>query len=63
MDHRPISSTFNSPPQPVVGDVAIIVDRTAEGTGYLVEKVLSDGRTEWLAVFAEDELELLPDAV
>lgn len=63
MDHTPISSSFDSPSLPAVGDIATIVDRTAEGTGYLVERVRRDGRTEWVAIFAEDELELLSDAV
>lgn len=63
IDHTPISSSFDSPSSPEVGDIATIVDRAAEGTGYLVEKVQGDGRTEWLALFAEDELQLLSDAV
>ena len=63
VDHTPISSSFDKPPQPAIGDVATIVDRTADGTRYVVEKVRCDGRTEWVATFAEEELELLSDAV
>ena len=63
MDHAPISSSFDNPPHPAIGDVATIVDRASDGVGYLVEKVRRDGRTDWLAIFAEDELELLSDAV
>ena len=59
IDHTPVSSSFDPPPLPAAGDVATIVERTADGTAYLVEKVLEDGRTAWLAAFAEDELELL----
>jgi len=63
LDHAPISSSFDNPPHPAIGDIATIVDRTPDGAGYLVEKVRRDGRTDWLVLFAEDELELLSDAI
>lgn len=58
VDHSVITSSLADPPPPVVGDVGTIVDPTADGTLYLVEKVRGDGYTDWLACFAEDELEL-----
>ena len=57
LDHTVISSSFTDPPRPAVNDIATIVDRTVDGKRYLVEKVRTDGYTDWLAEFAEDELE------
>ena len=59
VDHTVISSSFEAPPTPAVGDIATIVDPTSDFKLYLVEKARPDGYTDWLATFAEDELEIV----
>jgi hypothetical protein len=60
VDHEPFGSSFESPPQPAVGDVATIIDQTSDGNLYILEKVREGTYyTDWLATFAENELELL----
>jgi len=59
VDHSVITSSFDVPPVPAIGDVGTIVDPTADLKLYLVEKARPDGYTDWLATFAEDELEIV----
>jgi hypothetical protein len=60
IDHGAFGSSFEPPPQPAVGDIATIIDRTSDGSLYVLEKVREGTYyTDWLATFAEDELELL----
>lgn len=59
IDHRSTISSFPDQPQPIVGDVATIVNRAPDGVLYIVEKVREDGFTDWLSTFAEDELEVV----
>jgi len=59
VDHSVISSSFDVPPRPAVGDIGTIVDPTSDFTLYLVERARSDGYTDWLATFSEDELEIV----
>jgi hypothetical protein len=60
VDHGAFGSSFEPAPQPAVGDIATIIDHTSDGTLYILEKVREGTyHTDWVATFAEDELELL----
>ena len=58
VSHAPIDSSFDSPALPQRGDEGAVVHRSRPGF-YLVESVQMDGTTDWLAEFAEDELEVI----
>ena len=55
---REVDGATAEPPQPGVGQSAMIVDALGEGL-YLVERLTDDGRSLWVAEFHERELELL----
>lgn len=59
VDHTSTSSSFSARPQPAVGDLGVVIDRTPDGGLYWVESVNADGKTFWLSTFAEDELEVV----
>lgn len=54
---REVDGPAAEPPQPRVGQRALIVDLVGDGL-YLVEHATDDGRSVWLAEFREEELEL-----
>ena len=56
---RIISSSYDSPKIPAIGDVGIVVDRQKDGS-YIVENVEGDGYTAWLAWFRRSELVVVP---
>jgi hypothetical protein len=55
---REVTGSSESPPQPRVGDSAIVVADVGEGL-YLVEHATDDGVTLWMAELAADELVLV----
>jgi hypothetical protein len=52
---RDVLGSFNPSPQPLVGEVGMIVD--VRDDAYTVECVDGEGYTRWLADFAAEELE------
>ena len=55
---REVTGSAAEPPQPKVGEMGTVVDDVGDGI-YLVERTTADGRTMWLAEFADAELELV----
>lgn len=53
---RVLSSGYDPPRIPKIGQIGIVVDLSQEGR-YLVERIDSRGCTEWLCEFREDEIE------
>jgi len=58
---RDVDGSGATPLQPRVGETGTIVEVVGDDV-YLVERVTDDGRTLWLAEFAESELELVQRA-
>jgi hypothetical protein len=55
---RDVDGSAADPPQPRVGETGVIVTPLGDCV-YLVERSTDDGRTQWMAEFLEDELELV----
>jgi hypothetical protein len=55
---RDVDGGSADPPQPHVGQSAIVVDALGDDL-FLVEHLTDDGRSVWIAEFHESELELL----
>jgi hypothetical protein len=55
INNRLISSSFDPPGMPKIGQIGLVV-RRRRGR-YLVERLDGRGRTEWLCELHEDEIE------
>jgi hypothetical protein len=58
---RDVTSAFDIPSQPHVGQIATVIDDVGDGI-YLVERTTDDGASAWLAEFEGSELELVDRA-
>ena len=55
---REVDGTSAEPPQPRVGEIAVVVDALGDDV-YLVERVTDDGHPLWVAEFHAAELDLV----
>jgi len=56
INDRLLSSSYDPPSMPKIGQVGLVVRRKTQGR-YLVERLDDRGGTEWLCELHEDEIE------